>query len=184
MSFDRYLFYVLHGFASTFWLLDWIIMGLTRLLPYGAVLLVVFIFLRVKNWRHRIYFAAITSLAVIVSRGLVTEMIRAFYDRPRPFTALGLDPLLGTAAGGSFPSGHAVALFAVAMITFLFLRRYPTYGGWRREAVWLFAIAALTGVLRIFAGIHWPSDVLGGALIGILSAYLIWLVVPRPEPQE
>ncbi|MBI4160090.1 phosphatase PAP2 family protein [Candidatus Wolfebacteria bacterium] len=179
MIFDYAAFGAIHGFAEKFLLLDWAGIFLARFLPYAIVLVGLIIFFRIKNWRHRVYFLAVVLLAVILARGLLTEVIRVIYERPRPFIALGFNPLISHESGNSFPSGHASAFFALAGSIFLFLRRYPEYG--RREAIWLFIAATLVGLGRVFVGVHWPSDVAAGAIIGVISAYAVFLFVPKPE---
>lgn len=72
--------------------------------------------------------------------------------------------------GPSFPSAHAANNFAVAMVFFLFFRRW----GWL-----LFFSAALVGYSRIYVGAHWPSDVFAASLIGIGSAWVFTLLVER-----
>ena len=100
--------------------------------------------------------------------------VKLAVDRPRPSPEL-VD-VREVAAGLSFPSGHAVT--AVLLYGFLFYAagqalpdrrlRYPV------QALCLI-IAVLTGLQRVEAGVHWPSDVLGGALFaGLILALLIW----------
>jgi undecaprenyl-diphosphatase len=109
------------------------------------------------------------SLSVILSRGMITEIIRFFYSRERPFSEIGFSPLIGADAFDSFPSGHAAAFFALATAVF-FLNR--------RAGKWFFALSALIALARVFCGVHWPLDVLAGAIIGVLSALLARKFVP------
>lgn len=102
-------------------------------------------------------------MAIILARGIITEAIRFFYHSPRPFEALSFSALISE-SGSSFPSGHAAFFFALAMTVFYYGRRL----GW-----WFFSFALVVGFARIFAGVHWPLDILGGAGVGILSGFLV-----------
>ena len=100
--------------------------------------------------------------------------VKLAVDRPRPSPEL-VD-VREVATGLSFPSGHTMT--AVLLYGFLFYAagqalpdrrlRYPA------QALCVI-IAVLTGLQRVEAGVHWPSDVLGGALFaGLILALLIW----------
>jgi len=176
---ENFLFNLIHGLAGKWWLLDWLGIFFAEYLAYIIVILAIFILFREKNWRQRIYFFALASLSVILARGIITEIIRLFYYRPRPFLALQFQSLLGNSdIAGSFPSGHATAYFALALAVFYFLRQ--TNNG-LKLGWWFLALALIMGVARIFVGVHWPSDILFGALIGLGSAFLIKKILPLPE---
>ena len=68
----------------------------------------------------------------------------------------------------SFPSDHAAALFAVCFSLWL--------SGYKKLALFIFILALLMSIARIAAGLHWPSDILGGIVVGFSSAYLIWIL--------
>jgi undecaprenyl-diphosphatase len=73
----------------------------------------------------------------------------------------------------SFPSSHAVNNFAIATMFAWYYRR------WR---YWFYAWAAVVALSRVFVGVHYPSDVAGGALIGTgvaLAALALWQFVTR-----
>ena len=100
--------------------------------------------------------------------------VKLAVDRPRPSPEL-VD-VREVATGLSFPSGHTMT--AVLLYGFLFYAagqafrdrrlRYPA------QALCV-TIAVLTGLQRVEAGVHWPSDVLGGALLaGLMLALLVW----------
>ena len=114
--------------------------------------------------------------ASLISRFVFTEIIRYFYNRPRPFEILSnIYQLLEHSPGGSFPSGHAAFFFALATSVFFYRK------------IWgiIFFLAALSiGLARVSAGIHWPSDILAGAVVGILTSIIVNLVSKKFKPER
>jgi len=106
---------------------------------------------------------------------LLTEAIRFAVDRPRPCLLPGVRTLAGygcdVETDPSFPSGHASRAFALAAFVTLRFR-------WRTGSA-ATAFAILVGVSRIYLGVHWPSDVLAGALLGVGLALLVELLARR-----
>lgn len=151
--------------------MDWTIIFLATYLWYiilvALLSFVVVVFLpqfRELRRRHaELVVFAFTS--AFVSRFILTELIRFFYNRPRPFEVLeGARQLVLHSGGGSFPSGHAALAFAVATAVLFY---YPKTG------ILFFLAAILIGFGRVAAGVHLPSDILGGAVVGIGTAYLV-----------
>jgi len=106
---------------------------------------------------------------------LLDSPIKAVVSRPRPTAAL--VQVFAAEHGSGFPSGHA--LFAAVFLGFL---AYLVATRLRRRSlrtlsfVGLLTLIFLTGASRIYLGVHWLSDVLGGYLIGaVLLVALIWL---------
>jgi undecaprenyl-diphosphatase len=120
---------------------------------------------------------AIAWLAVGVAAALVPELLKALVGRPRPT----LWPWLIPTSGYSFPSGHAVA--GAALYPLLGWMALSSRG--RGVAGYLLglAVGVFIGLGRLYAGVHWPSDVLAGWALGIaLSLGAVrWLGEPR-EP--
>lgn len=101
---------------------------------------------------------------------LGSQALRLFIHRPRPFVA-DLDIVaLVEKTTYSFPSGHAAFFFALATAVYLYNKR----GG-----LWLYAAAAIIGLARIAAGVHYPTDILGGAALGVAVGYLIVLFLKK-----
>lgn len=99
---------------------------------------------------HTLFLALVSALA---ARFGAAEVIRAFYERPRPYLVHREIRALFTDSGGSFPSGHA--LFFAAVVTIAAF----SYPAW---SVILGASIAVTLISRVIAGVHYPSDIAGG----------------------
>lgn len=135
---------------------------------YIFVALLAVLFLLPARWtspslRRGVVAAAVAAgLALLVAHG-----ITLLWDRPRPFVAhpQSTHLLISHATDASFPSDHATGAFAIAVSLLL---RSRTVG-------WIaLAFAFLVAFARVAVGVHYPSDVLGGALIGTAAALLIW----------
>jgi undecaprenyl-diphosphatase len=134
---------------------------------FVATLVLVFVLAngkRLRSWR-RAAFASILSAALALA---IAKAISEIVDRARPFVVdpNGVHLFSGHAADPGFPSDHATGAFAVAMA--IYLRK-------RSWGVVALLAAALLAVGRVAIGVHFPSDVLAGALVGITAALLLWL---------
>jgi undecaprenyl-diphosphatase len=102
------------------------------------------------------------GIAVGFANALVT-IVNALMFRDRPFVNLDVSLYFYAPTDSSFPANAASVGFAIATPVFL---RHRRLGGA------LYLLAALWGLARVYAGVHYPSDILGGAVIGIIAALL------------
>lgn len=161
---DIYIFNYLNGFAGQNFYLDKIIIFCADYL--GGVLLIGLVLLILTGWdkKKEIKMFLTAVFSVIFSRLIFTEIIRFIYARPRPFITLHANNLLEHRASASFPSGHAAFYFAIA----------AAVSYYHKKAGFLFVLGAITiGVSRVIAGVHYPSDILAGAILGYFSVYII-----------
>ncbi|OGG02939.1 hypothetical protein A2W14_02020 [Candidatus Gottesmanbacteria bacterium RBG_16_37_8] len=145
---------------------------------YGVIWFVItvllFLFDGLDN-RREVTALFITVLSEIF---LVEIFLKNLFLRIRPETAIGdnLVKLLGPTASYSFPSGHATIAFAAA---YILSRQRP------KLTIFLFFLAVIVAVSRIYLGKHYPSDVIAGAvlgmLIGIMSSHLVWKSFPEKK---
>jgi undecaprenyl-diphosphatase len=111
-------------------------------------------------WRRPNVFLLVAATALTTS--LVNTLLKYAVQRERPPTIiLDPEPLMEVPTTSSFPSGHTSTSFACA---FVLSRLAP------RLTVPVFVLATLIGVSRIYVGVHYPLDVLAGAVLGILVA--------------
>ncbi len=161
--FPDYRLAIFHAFnnlgplAPSFW------SGMTSL---ADTYLALGLFLPVLLLRPRL--AALLLVAAIIAT-IITHTIKPILDVPRPPAVLAADMmhLIGHRLDhGSFPSGHAVTAFTLAGLMIVGLRL--SLGG---SALVLIA-ATVLGVSRMAVGVHWPTDVLAGSIIGLISVIL------------
>lgn len=173
MDFDLTVFNALHGLAGNSGIVDGLIIFLADYLGYFLIIGFFWILWKEKNIRQRLRCFLFTGLVVILSRGILTEIIRFIYDRPRPFEVLNFTSLINHAVGRALPSGHAAFYFALSLaILFCYSHRHGY--SFRRNPGWLFlVIAGLTAVSRVIAGVHWPLDILAGLAVAFASVLVI-----------
>ncbi|MBI5220286.1 MAG: phosphatase PAP2 family protein [Candidatus Liptonbacteria bacterium] len=160
---NQALFTFIHSGSGRVFLLDDFAVFWAQYLPYlVAISFLVLACLRSSQRRRWAMFLE-GALAVIISRGILTELVRYVFPISRPFEVLNFTALIAE-SGRSFPSGHAAFFFALGTVMFL-VDRFWGY--------WFLGFAVTNGLARVFVGVHWPMDIVGGAALGILSALLV-----------
>ena len=141
---------------ATFWVPLYLFMLVFALLNFGK-----------KAWLW-IFYAALT---VTASDTISSKIFKPLFARPRPcaddFFSSQVRLLASYCGGnGSFPSSHAANHFAMAMFFFLTLKHVAPKMRWL-----FFGWAACVCLSQVYVGVHYPSDVLGGAILGILIGW-------------
>lgn len=164
-NFDLSIFNYIYGLADHQTWLDILGVFFAKYTLYIFLLSVaIWATIGVKANGARLRIALWALAAALVSRFAIVEIIRLILPRPRPYMYFNFEPLISEPLlnSSAFPSGHAAFLFA--FITTLSL--------YNKRAASLYVIAILVGIARVFAGVHWLSDVIAGAVVGIVTALL------------
>lgn len=171
MNLDLKIFFWLNNFAGHSKVLDaFFVACASSVLPYLFLLgLFFFIYFSHYSKKEKITLLGMSFLAAFLSRFGVAEIIRFFYHHPRPFLLYSVHQLLPE-SGWSFPSGHAIFFFSLATVVSFFNKK------WGRV---FFITALIISISRVIVGVHYPSDILGGMVLGILVAYLVIFVYKR-----
>lgn len=137
---------------------------------WSMLALVPLLFMR----RSRRFAAAL--LVALVAQSIAVWALKRIVERVRPYIALGTHPTYNPPTDFSFPSGHASGSFTVAAFVVVVCMSTPTLSG--RHAIALVTLLLAIGVAtsRVYLGVHYPSDVAFGALLGgaIGSAAARW----------
>lgn len=123
--------------------------------------------------RHALVVAGFSGVLALVFNAIIGQ----FFFRPRPFVTLQkgtFTQLIPHSSDTSFPSDHTSGSFGFAA------------GSWRKTSFWVrwsfTVLAILVAIARVYTGVHWPTDVLAGVVIGIVSGKIVWLINPVLRP--
>ncbi len=111
---------------------------------------------------HEAKEAAFMAIVALMIGFLLSELLKVMIARPRPYEVMEWIRYSGAAGGYSMPSGHTVAAFGGFLSLSFKLGRTALF----------IAAASLVGISRLYLGVHYPSDVAAGALIGILCSFI------------
>jgi undecaprenyl-diphosphatase len=166
-SMDWAIFHAVNaGVATREWLEDPVTALADALVPLYALATVALWLLARPYGNPRWKLASASALTAAAVALAVNQVVSHLWARPRPFADHPdlTHVLAARTTDPSFPSDHAAAAFAIAFAVLAFSRR----------AGWLFLVGATAiGLSRIALGMHYPSDVLAGALVGFGAATLV-----------
>jgi undecaprenyl-diphosphatase len=160
-TWDIALFHLINGQGQNGFL-DWFMPFMTDLNNFRYVLPVLAAWLLVKEKKAGIVFLIFLGFTLAITDPFSSRLLKEWSGRIRPCHVLAEVRLLTDCnTSYSFPSSHAVNVFAAA-----FFLSQP----FKKLSPLFFGIAGLVGYSRIYLGIHYPFDVIGGAAIGMLIA--------------
>jgi undecaprenyl-diphosphatase len=170
MSLDLYISHFLNQFVGKNIYADGLVIFFTEYLQY-LVVLFLFLFL-VVNYRKYLKMVIGALVAALFSRFIIAEIVRFIFPRSRPFVVDHTINILVShnPAEHSFPSGHASFFFALATLVYFYNKK---------AGIKFFIFAFLISISRVFAGLHWLTDILGGAIVGMITGFLVFKLSKR-----
>ena len=141
------------------------------------ILVIVYCLLRPGNWKHRLLIIGSVALLFLLSDFVVSSFIKNVICRPRPShdpAVMSLLSYVNDYRGGAygFPSNHASNGFATATFLALLFRNR-----WVMLSAFLWAAGSCYS--RMYLGVHYPTDILCGALLGTLFAFLVFILYKK-----
>ncbi len=132
---------------------------------WPPLIFLITLLLIIPKYRSRIILPFVLSLVAFGLSDLTGNYFKHFFERERPFLVLEHVNQLVSAGSFSFPSNHAANSFAFASgMAFFF----------RRAAVPFLLIAAIVAFSRVYVGVHYPSDILAGSMLGIVVFFMLF----------
>lgn len=165
-----YLFYNLSHHSVTFDKIAVFIADKSdKMVLVAAVLYLIYFFLSHPEWKYQKWMAWIWESFIIfvsvIGAYATSYFLKIVFHAPRPFvTHLDVRPLVSETPFSSFPSGHATLFFALATAIYLYDKRVGYV---------FYVFAALIAISRMVVGVHYPIDIIAGAVIGIGVGYII-----------
>ncbi len=166
---EKTIFELIYGLTFVSETLDLILVFFAKQMPYLVVLLPFLFF------KSRLAIPFLGLLAGGIARFGLVDLIRSLFFRERPFIIEGIVPLFDHAPTASFPSGHAAFFFALSAVIFLYDRKIGYL---------FFSISFFMVLARVASGVHWPLDILAGAVLGVLIGWFVWVMAQKWIPER
>lgn len=171
IAFDKKIFIFvqeyLHNPIFDFWMpiitnFDYLVWKI----PIWKVLSILFLlYLAIWGGKKGKIIAGLVLIVFILSDQLSSNVFKPLFSRMRPYVVFThLSPLVESAPKYSFPSTHASNIFAVTVLLSYYYRRYLSLN---------LLIAFMISFSRVYVGVHYPSDIVAGAILGIGCSFLI-----------
>jgi undecaprenyl-diphosphatase len=168
--FDTKLYHLINGLSGHNHLLDSIMIFFARdALEFYAALFIIAWFALPKRDIHSRHALVVAGLSGIVAL-LINIVISHVWFRPRPFTVFQqgtYNELVSHSADASFPSDHTSGSFGFAA------------GSWGHNNKFISRTFTLIAIIvmfaRVYVGVHYPTDVIGGMIVGIIAGKIMWM---------
>jgi len=173
---DKYLFQLVNGrFTNSF--LDWILPWLRNPMVWIPLYLFIFLFLLINFKKQGVWIIVFLILTVSLTDSISSHVFKPFFNRLRPCSDPEMDGMVRlllnyAPRNGSFTSSHAANHFGIAFFLYQSLKPYFAHKLWP-FFLWAFFIS----YAQVYVGVHYPMDIIGGAILGCLVAYFSCLLL-------
>jgi len=174
---DRSLFYLINNKLSFTFLNEFMLL-LRQAFTWIPLYLFILLFFYANCRKYILPVVVLSVLTFAISDFTSASILKPFIGRLRPCHDATINFQINNIAGCggvySMPSSHASNHFGLATFWFLVIKHLVN-----KKWYWLWIWAFLIGYAQIYVGVHYPADILTGALLGIGSAYFTWHVFQK-----
>lgn len=172
LEFDRSLFLLINGWNSPFF--DEVMYFVSKVWIW-IPLYITFIVYAIRRWKLESIWIIVAMILCVIATDQLTNLTKELFQRLRPSH----EPLLSGMVhhvngyvGGKygFVSGHSSNSFGFAMLSSLIIRN-------RTYTLSVFFWASVVAYSRMYLGVHYPFDIMGGVVLGILVAWVVFTVM-------
>ena len=155
-------FHILNGMAGRNHVLDTSMIFAANYFIYIFCVYLAYIWLVRSKYRQEVLFA---GYAALLGLG-INSIISLFYFHPRPFMIPTGILLISHASESSFPSDHATIMFSISLMLL-------SFKDMRHNGAILFFISFISGLARVYAGLHFPMDIAGSLFVALFSICIL-----------
>lgn len=159
---NNYLFHVINQWAGHWSWMDSLMIFMAQVIVWMMLVGLAILWLSNRAQNQRIvFFACFTAAAALL---LASQFISPLVQHARPFVNETVHQLIPHANDPSFPSDHATIAFSIAWIVWFTSKRWGSF---------LLVLATLTGLARVYVGVHYPADIVGAAMLAWFCSIVV-----------
>lgn len=156
---DAKMFRAINLLSGRWSIIDGFMIFLSNRIRYVYILIFILMWFKRKMYK-KMTCQAVVSVCMTL---MINVLIKIFYFKPRPFLKRRIGILIPSKIDSSFPSKHTLLIFAVSTIVFFYQRLLGSI---------MLGMSLLTGFSRIWVGHHYPSDIIGSAILGSFTSIM------------
>jgi undecaprenyl-diphosphatase len=161
---DFYLFQLINNLAGKWWPLDFFGIFCAEYLIFAMAFAIIAWTIFNKNNRRADTVIVLEIILAAFFSYLIKIVVNLIYFRPRPFSVHDVNLLIEKISDGSFPSAHTFLSFVMAFGIYMYNKKL---------GIVLLIAASFVSISRIYVGVHYPLDILGGVILAGLAAYAV-----------
>lgn len=158
------LFFLIFGLNNKNPFLDQLMIFSTDYLIYIAFFIIFALGVKGSIKEKKSLLVILIAFPILI---LMIKGIHLFIVQPRPFVEYEILPLISPLEDASFPSRHASIIFTIAFSYLFYKSKWSSF---------FLALAITVGISRVYVGVHYPLDILGGIAFGFLAVLLSWRI--------